>query len=117
MRAAACLFNRESLISPADVHGMEASNRASFVFGEVQKGDLLACRGKRIIEVHRFWRQSDSTAAQGRPLVATERDTHWRKAASGVVFLPSSDLVAAVAWAPQGGVLRIVLPPRGLGFE
>ena len=86
MRSSSDLFCKESLISPVDVHGMEASNRAHFVFGEVHKGDLLACRGGRIIEAHRFWRQSGSIVAQGRPLVPTERNTHWRKAASGVVF-------------------------------
>ena len=117
LRSSTFLFSKESLVSPAAVHGMEASNTASFVFGEVCKGDLLACRGGRIIEAQKCWCQSNSIVAQGQPLIATGRCTHWRKATSGIVFVPSNDLVAVVAWAPQRDELRISLPPLGLGFE
>ena len=117
LRSSNVLFSKESLLSPVAVHGMEASNNASFVFGEVHQGDLVACRGGRIMETQKFWRKSNSIVAQCRPLVATERSTHWRKATSGIAFVPSSDLVAVVAWAPQRDTLRIILPPRSLGFE
>ena len=117
LRSSTVLFSKESLISPVAVHDMEASNNASFVFGEVRQGDLVACRGGRIMEAQKFWGKSNSIVAQGRPLVATERGTHWRKATSGIAFVPSNDLVAVVAWAQQGDTLRIILPSRGLGFE
>ena len=55
LRSSTALFSKESLISPVAVCDMEASNNASFVFGEVRQGDLVACRGGRIVEAQKFW--------------------------------------------------------------
>ena len=97
---------------------MRTSNVASFSFGEVHKGDLVACRGRRILNVDRFWDLDDAIAVQGRLLHATGNPAMWHPATeSGVAFLESRELVHALAWASVGDLLRVVLPPSGLGFD
>ena len=117
LRSEAAIFHKQYLISPVATHGMETSTRASFVFGDAHRGDLIACRGRVIIEVDRMWQQSQSIVVQGRPLIATDKATHWRRAMSGVAFVPAADLVGVLKWAQQGDRLRVILPPHGLGFD
>ena len=117
------LFLRETLLSPVAYRDMLTATVARLPFGEVRKGDLIACRGRRILEVVRFWQRggADDSAAivvEGRLLSATDNAALWCSAAdSDVVFLPSLEMVAALAWAYKGAHLRAVLPPAGLGFE
>ena len=112
------LFLRESLVAPANHLGFETSNTALLACGEVRKGDLVACRGRRILDVHRFWQLGDCMFAQGVQLVASDDPVLWSHAPDArIVFLLSLEIVDIVAWAPKGEHLRIVLPPAGIGFE
>ena len=86
--------------------------------GEIHAGDLIAYRGKHVVEVHRLWCMPDNTdiVVQGQSLIATEIDNRWRK--GGDVFIaPASGVVQALAWAPHGDWLRIVTPASGFGWE
>ena len=112
------LFLRESLIAPVRHLGFDTSNTAALACGEVRKGDLVACRGRRILDVHRFWQHDDSIFVQGAQLVATDGPVLWsHEQAPSIVFLQSLDVIDIAAWAHEGERLRVVLPPAGLGFE
>ena len=117
LRSEAAIFHKQYLVSPVATHGMETSTQASFVFGDVHRGNLIACRGGVIIEVECMWQQSQSIVVQGRQLLATDKTIHWCRALSGVAFILSADIVGVLMWAQQGDRLQAILPPHGLGFE
>ncbi len=110
------LFAIESLGPTTTRSGIATSTVASFPFGEVRKGDLVACRGRRIVQVERFWSNGDEIIAHARPLVHTDEPRWWTPPVDEFVFVSSSELVRAVTWLEKGGRYRVILPPAGLGF-
>ena len=114
----AVFFSRESLIAPVRHLDFETSSTAALACGEVRKGDLVACRGRRILDAHRFWQHNDSIFVQGAQLVATDDPVLWsHEQAPRIVFLQSLEVIDIVAWARKGEHLRVVVLPAGLGFE
>ena len=110
------VFEVESL-GPSTTHcGIETSTTASFPFGIASKGDFVACRGRRIVQVERFWCNGVGIVAHGRPLVPTDDPRWWLPPTDEVVFVASDAFVGAVTWFMKGGRFRVVLPPDGLGF-
>ena len=112
------VFSRESLTNPIDCHGLTTATEAHLPGGAVRHGDLIACRGRRIIALERFWKGEGELVAQGRSLAIVNPDVPnvWRKTES-IVFLGSDQLIMPVSSAPKGGNLRLILPPVGLGFD
>ena len=83
---AAC-FLRESLVAPVRHLDFDTSSTAELACGEVRKGDLVACRDRRTLGVHRFWQHGDDIFAQGVQLVATDDLVLWSHApALRIVF-------------------------------
>ena len=110
-------LSRTALLSPMEFIGYRTSTAAHLPCGDVQHGDLIAYRGKQVVEVQRFWCSPDSTEIilQGISLIATEIDSMWRK--GGPAFFGAAEgVVQAVAWAHRGDLLRIVQPVSGFGW-
>ena len=112
------LLSRENLLDPQELIGYRTSKAAHLPCGDVQHGDIIAYRGKRVLEVQRCWCSPNSTdiVLQGLSLIATEIDSKWRRGGE-VLFVPVEGVVQACAWAQQGDSLRIVTPPSGFGWE
>jgi hypothetical protein len=112
------LYLSERLVDPLEFAGYRTSLTVQLPCGEIHAGDLIAYRGKHVVQVHRLWCMPDNTdiVVQGQSLIATEIDNRWRK--GGDVFIaPASGVVQALAWAPHGDWLRIVTPASGFGWE
>ena len=109
---------RESLAASVKHLDFETPSTAELACGEVRKGDLVACRDRRILDVHRFWQHGDDVFVQGAQLIAAYGPALWSHApAPRIVFLQSLEVIDIVALAYKGGRLRVVLPPTGFGFD
>ena len=111
-------FARESLINPVDCHGLTTATEAQLPGGAVHRGDLVACRGHRVIELDRFWQGKEGIVAQGRSLLVVNPacPTVWRRS-EDIVFVPSEEVIMPLSSAPRKHDLRLILPPAGLGFD
>ena len=112
------LRHETRMLNPKEIIGYRTSIAVHLPCGEVQHGDIIAYRGKQVVEVQRFWCTPDSTdiVLQGLSLIGTDIDSKWRRG-SEAFFAPVDGIVKAVAWAQHGDVLRIVTPPSGFGWE
>ena len=113
------VFSREALTDPIDYQGLQTATAASLPGGSVRKGDLIACRGHRVIELERLWSGHGEIFVQGRSLLIANPAASsklWRRT-SEIVFLPSDMVIMPLCSASQGGEVRLILPPDGLGFE
>ena len=86
--------------------------------GRVHKGDLIACRDRRIIRLDRLWQGRQELILQGRSLFVAcpENPKVWRQT-DDVIFVSSEDVIGPLCHAPVRGNLRLILPAAGLGFD
>ena len=110
------------LTSPIDhpgLRGLRMSLAARLPCGEIKKDDIVACRGGIVVEAKAFWSNSDDDnhiIMQTTSLVVSADHRRSFRRTEDTTFVDVEDVMQAVAWVSLDGLVRPVLPPRGLGL-